>query len=456
LAATLAALIVLCISTSSSSAAAQFRPCKDAGSFPELSRSLCATFEVPLRAPGPAVGSAADRLDLFVRKFPASGRARATLWLIAGGPGESGASFYPFLDTLRRTFPGFDPVVPDHRGTGYSTRLCPKEEELSSPGGMALAGAEWSTCWQALNAAPDYARAFSITNAAYDLAYLIAAYRGVAPTYIYGVSYGTQLVLRTFRIAEPAVKGVILDSLVPPETSTRWDLSHRSQIVDSVGRQVLGSATADYEKLIASANAASLGDPKVFFGSLLDFPSARARIPDLITGLNHGDGTAVSSVKTALARIGETMTRYPQAPPSIPLVSVISVSENDARPAMTKADVTKEQQKLLFASSLPGLLVDPGLPLYAKDAFFGAEPKTLPRTLVLQGTLDPKTPLEGAQEHIALLRAAGPVSLVQVSDSPHFVLMSSPDCFEQAARSFIEGGTARAPACATPRFRPGF
>jgi pimeloyl-ACP methyl ester carboxylesterase len=454
-----APLIALWVSLSCQPAAArslQFRPCKDASSFPELSGSVCAAYEVPLRAPGTAVGTAADTLDLFVRKFPASGRSKGTLWLIAGGPGESGASFYPFLGTLRRAFAGFDLVVPDHRGTGYSTRLCPKEEELSSQDGMALAGAEWGSCWQALNSAPDYARAFSITNAAHDLADLIAAYRSSVPSYLYGVSYGTQLVLRTFQIAQPAMNGVILDSLVPPETSTVWDLSHRSQIVDGVGRRVLGDRAAVYEKLIASANAAALGDPKIFFGSLLDFPSTRARIPDLIAGLNRGDDAVLVPVKTTLTQIGNVLTRYPQSPPSIPLVSIISVSENDARPAMTKADVAKEEEKLLFSASLPGLLVNPGLPLYSKDTFFGGEPKALPRTLVLQGTLDPKTPLEGAQAHIAELKGVGQVSLVLVSGSPHFVLMTSPDCFEQAAKSFVAGRAIRAPSCASPRFRKGF
>ena len=84
---------------------------------------------------------------MFLRKFPAPRPAasRGTVWLVAGGPGESGASLYPMLPTLRRAFPGFDLVIPDHRGTGYSTRLCPQEEAVDSPGGMALAGAEWAT-----------------------------------------------------------------------------------------------------------------------------------------------------------------------------------------------------------------------------------------------------------------------------------------------------------------------
>jgi len=70
-------------------------------------------------------------------------RAGAGAGLIAGGPGESGASFYGMVAELRTTFPGLDLIMPDHRGTGFSTRMCPDEEAPGSPEGGALAGAEW-------------------------------------------------------------------------------------------------------------------------------------------------------------------------------------------------------------------------------------------------------------------------------------------------------------------------
>jgi pimeloyl-ACP methyl ester carboxylesterase len=141
-------------------------------------------FPAPLRAPGPRTGDAPEIVHLFVRRFPAVGKSHGAVWLLAGGPGESGAVFYPLITTLRASFPGLDLLVPDHRGTGFSTRLCSREEAANSPGGADLVGEEWASCWSTLNAAPDYARAFSTTNAAHDLALLMAAVRVPGPVYV--------------------------------------------------------------------------------------------------------------------------------------------------------------------------------------------------------------------------------------------------------------------------------
>ncbi|WP_313170785.1 hypothetical protein [Stenotrophomonas sp.] len=97
--------------------------CADADSAPALKGSLCVTTHVPLRHESPADGS----LKLFVRWFPAETvERRGEVWLLAGGPGESGASLYPVVATFRRAFPGYDLVIPDHRGVGRSERVaCP-------------------------------------------------------------------------------------------------------------------------------------------------------------------------------------------------------------------------------------------------------------------------------------------------------------------------------------------
>ncbi len=212
-----------------------FSPCPDAAKYPGLAGTLCGTVTAPLADKGAAAELAGKTVTLFVRKFPAPVPAKGTVWLVAGGPGESGASFYPFIDSLRRSFPGMDLLIPDHRGTGYSTRLCPAEEAADSPGGMALEGAEWGSCFPSLHSHGQEATQFTITNAAHDLKRLIEAVPDKKPVYLYGVSYGTQLVLRTLSLGNPAVRGVILDSLVPPQTGNEWDLSHRSQVVDEVG-----------------------------------------------------------------------------------------------------------------------------------------------------------------------------------------------------------------------------
>ncbi|PMQ15103.1 alpha/beta fold hydrolase [Janthinobacterium sp. AD80] len=458
-----------------------FTPCADTA----LPGSQCSGLNVPgsYDAQGRAVGDAdadAGAMHLFVRKIPAdlpAGQApKGSLWLVAGGPGESGASFYSLLPTLRRSFPGFEFLIPDHRGTGNSSRLCRVEESAQSPGGRALAGAEWSSCFAGINAMPAYAAQFSITTAARDLKALIEGERTATrqlrqpPVYLYGVSYGTQLVLRTLQLGPLPVQGVILDSLVPPQTDPRWDLSQRSQVVNAVGMQVLAQCDADpachaalgepaatlYRRVLdkVQADPALLaGIPgknlKNFLGGMLDVPAARARIPYLLRELDQGGAAELAAVRATLTEAAASLGSYPQSPPSIPLVSIISNAENNLQPSLrpgwSAADIEREEAGLLFTSPLPRILLGGGLPTYPRDAYFGQLPAHLPPTLVLQGTLDPKTPYAGAQAQVqALIQSkSGKVALASVRNAPHFILWTAPACFEQASQRFIAGKRVR-------------
>ena len=85
------ALGCLIAGTSQGSAIAEdrFAPCADAA-LPGLAGSVCATSSMPLRSDKPDAGA----IELFIRKFPSTGpTTTGQVWLIAGGPGESGASF---------------------------------------------------------------------------------------------------------------------------------------------------------------------------------------------------------------------------------------------------------------------------------------------------------------------------------------------------------------------------
>lgn len=437
-----------------------FAPCPDAKDRPEFASSLCARMAVPLD-----YRQQDDRrLSLFVRKFPAAQRSKGQLWLVAGGPGESGASFYPFLALLRAAAPGYDLMIPDHRGTGFSTRLCEAEEAIDSAGGTTLAGAEWASCFKTLNADADRTRAFSTSNAAHDLKALIDGLSQGRPTFLYGVSYGTQLVLRALTIAPPdRLDGVILDSLVPPETDPHWDLSHRSAVVDGVGRRVLascdrtpscrtslgGPASTAMREVIADPKLRSvLGDnPKYLFGAMLDVPEVRARIPVILADLRHGKVASLEEAKRRLGQVEATLLSYPQSSSSIPLVGLISGSESNARPNLTDAIVQREEREFLFASPLPGLLTRSSLPLYKRDDAFGRLPARTPPVLVLQGTLDPKTPIEGAAAQVTLLRKRGRVAQVTVNGAPHFLLFAAPNCLVPALSKFVENLHARSTVC---------
>lgn len=427
-----------------------FAECTDSGSHASLVATDCALINVPLDHAAPQAGT----VSLFVRKFPAKGLAQGQLWLVAGGPGESGASFYPFIETLRAAAPGFDLLIPDHRGTGFSTRLCPDEEAPVSLAGGALAGEEWGTCFDSLNAQADRTRAFTITNAARDLEVLISRLGTDGRTYVYGVSYGTQLVSRLLSLAPRAeIDGVILDSLVPLETDRQLDLSHRSAVTDWVGRAVLRDCDARPEcsqyfpegaaqsvrRLLERDDIEQLvdGNLKYQLAALLDFPETRAMIPNVIAGLQANDPAWLKYAINRLGMLGAVLAPYPQSASSIPLVSLISRSENNARPELTAEIVDSESKGYLFASPLPSLLLAGGVPTYQRDANFGIIPAAIPRSIVLQGTLDPKTPLHGAEAHVAKLKAAGEIDLIPVDRAPHFILMTAPTEFTRLVGEFI-------------------
>ena len=439
-------LLAAAISAAMPVAAQSFRSCEDAGNAPELASSLCASPKTPLDH---EVNDSAE-IDLFVRKFPAPDpqRRRGEIWLVAGGPGEAGASFYPVLSTLRRAFPDYDLIMPDHRGTGYSTKLCPEQEAPDSQDGILLAGEEWGPCIGFMHANAARSRAFTITNASRDLAGLITRYRQPGSVYVYGVSCGTQLVLRMMQTAPVELDGIILDGLVPAEANASLDLSHRTKVVDAVGRAMLTPAQQDrYRDLLLQTEPAWLKDVpgrdlRGFMGRLLNFPALRERMPAIIDGLSQGDTAPLSQTVEALRTELTSLSAFPQSPPSLPLVMLISGSEDNERQDLTRAIVAQEEQGSLFTSPLPGLLVDTPAPLYSRDTFYGHVPQNLPRTLVVHGTLDPNTPYHGARAHAAALSAAGAdITFSTVENGAHFLPLVAPGCFIQAASAFVSDQT---------------
>jgi pimeloyl-ACP methyl ester carboxylesterase len=343
-------------------------------------------------------------------------------------------------------------MIPDHRGTGNSSKLCPVEEAADSPDGMGLAGEEWGSCIGAFYQDPARAQAFTITNAARDLALLISRYREAGEVQVYGVSYGTQLVLRMMQVAPPALDGVILDGLAPLESAAQEDLGHRTAVVDAVGRALLDAEQeAAYAALLAGATPGTPwlaqvpgGDLRRFMGTLLTFPGLRSRIPAIVEGLSRGETAALERTHADLVAMAGELGRYPQSSPSLPLVMLISGSENNGRRDLDAATVAAEEKDALFVSPLPGFLAANPLPLYARDQWFGGAPASLPRTLVLHGTLDPNTPYEGAVAHVARLREAGPVQLSTVRGGAHFLLFVAPQCFVETAGAVVAGADAPA------------
>ncbi len=455
------ALSGLAMSASTHATPLKFNTCTDTEKHADLRATLCATVKVPLSHPDNSTDKSqtGEQIDLFIRKFPAIGPSKGRVWIINGGPGESGATTYTFIATLRRSFPHLDLLIPDHRGTGFSGKICPKEQAETSPGGIGLSGAEWATCFQAMHETAPRTRQFTITNAAHDLQYLIQAEHDNQPSYAYGVSYGTQLILRTLQLGKSPLKAIVLDSLVPQQGNSDYDLSRRSHVINQVGQQVLKQCDADpachqmmgqdaipvYHQLLADleqhperANEIPGKNLKRFLARLLDFPSARARIPYLIKDLAQGKNDELKAVNQKLDEILSVFGDYPQSPSSLPLTQIISGSENTLRPTISAQEVKENEKSLLFADGLAGFLTAPfSFPVYAQDRYFNQEPRTFPPILVMQGKLDPKTPYAGALLHVNALKANGPIQLVAAAKAPHFLLAFAPECFAKVSRAFI-------------------
>ncbi|HYE43723.1 MAG TPA: alpha/beta fold hydrolase [Caulobacteraceae bacterium] len=450
----LAALAVLtAAAVAPAASAAAFTPCADAGSHPALAGSQCLVETLPLDHATPSSGT----IDLFVRRFPAEGRRKGEVWLLAGGPGETGASLYPALANFRRAYPGYDLVVPDHRGTGFSSKICEKEEAPESPDGIGLAGQEWGPCIGAMHANVLRTQAFNTNNAARDLARLITVHRRPGKVHLYGVSYGTQLALRMLAISPVKLDGLVLDGLVPAFGVDRWDLSRRTAVVDAVGRATLSPAQqAALARLEADAVAAKPawlgdvpgGDLRRFMGMLLTFPEHRARIPSLIESLGRGDTTLLARMKVDLETAYAGLSAFPQSPPSMPLIMLINGSEMNSRRDLTRATIDAEAEGALFTSPIPGHLVGSPAPLYDRPAEYERLPAALPRTLVVHGTLDPNTPYEGALAHVAALRKAGKVEVTTVEGGAHYLALLDGDCFADSVARFVAG--RKAPARCTP------
>lgn len=188
------------------------------------------------------------------------------------------------------------------------------------------------------------------------------------------------------------------------------------------------------------------GRPKLFFGALLNSPDSRALIPDVIAGARAGDWSKLLEARERLERFGAPFAAA-QAASSIPLVSLISASENTARPDLTRDMVAAEEGDLLFTSSIPTQLLGGAAMAYPRDAAFGVTPRSLPPFLVLQGDMDPKTPYAGALAHAARLSSAGAVRFVRVEGAPHFVLLTAEACAVEEILSFTASAGAGERIC---------
>lgn len=458
-----------------------FGACPDADSASALAGTRCATLAVPHRyGEGQRDRSATgDSVEIFVRKFPAEGEARGTAWLLAGGP-QSGAMFYPFMETIRGAFPGLDVLVPDHRGTGLSTRICPEQETVDSPGGASLVGREWAACYRYMRSRPERVRSFSVTHDARDVGELMDRIGGDGPRYLFGTSYGTLVALRFLQAEVAELDGVVLGSAMPLVSDSTWAETRKARVADAAGHQLLARCDADagcrgllggdalerYRSVLddvekdepALPESLPGGDLKAFMGRLLNFPDAREWIPGLVASLAEGDTARLAAAVRALQKRGPVVD-FPAASLSVPKAHTVLASERVLRSDPSPEALDRTFAELEFVDRLPYQLaagIEAKLPTYEADRHHGTLPDTVPPTLVLHGTLDARTPFDGARTLASALDEVGPVELVGVRDAPHYLIAYAPECFARHVRAFVTGYDPRNAWCSEGGVRLGF
>ncbi|MDI3288758.1 alpha/beta fold hydrolase [Polyangium sp. 15x6] len=409
----------------------------------------CAMVDVPLdwEHPGGA------QMQVFVKRIPGTGTERRQVWLLTGGPGGSGAGLEEALAVpLQALSPSSDIYLVDHRGVGRSARLgCPDQEV---PGMDGIDPNEWAACLAHLDTTlgPDLGH-FNTTNAARDVGALIERTRAPGQeAHVYGVSYGTYWAQRYLQLFPDQPTSVTLDGLCQAglcslTTFDRW--------VDHVGRKFMGACGADAfcgGKLGAEPLAAmgafldgldekkcqgitdlgvTRGLAKQLFAALVATLETRPLVPALVY---RGHRCAPSDVAAFEHLIG-FLTAPPASSAANPdaylysqvlsfNVAISEMMELDPLP-LAEAQSIQDQAFFWTGDVATEYALFDAWPRYARDAYVGKYAPTTVPMLLMNGTLDPQTPLEFAEE-IAPNYTQPHQTFVTFPDAPHALVMRTP------------------------------
>lgn len=214
---------------------------------------VCGQLSVPLDRSGAQPGT----LSLRVAAEPRSKRHRGILIALTGGPGQGGVAsapgFQAALDPLLRTR---RLVVIDQRGTGGSNPLnCPA---VQSAGGLdPVVPSIVRDCAQRLG--PRRVR-YATADTVADLDALRAAF-GAAKAGVMGISYGTFVATQYARTYPDRVEQLILDSVVGADGIDAFLLDSHRRVARVLAEQCRGTrcrgATSDPAGDLASVAAAA-------------------------------------------------------------------------------------------------------------------------------------------------------------------------------------------------------
>lgn len=431
-------------------------PCPLSSDDAEGSEALCATIPVPLDWNDPN----GAKIDFFVKKIPAEEQpARGQLWMLNGGPGYSGADFEGKVKAVT-----VDVYLPDHRGTGRSSRLgCPEQEADASPDGYWVNDAELAPCLDHMKMEwGDNVLGFTTTNAARDVGEVIEATRKADDKILVsGGSYGSMWANRYLQIYPDQSSGVVLDAFAVGLLLTRDD-----QYFNELGQRWMDACGADpvcgaklgpdpWGAMTAALGALESGAcPEIlaqgwdrdelhlfwsFFFYTWEYRSLIAPMVYRIARCEPRDVTAMQNLRDVFTQ--------PMAPTasqrffSMLLSTHVMLSELWEDPPPTAAELEAYQSAANVAHGIaaPAQALYDAWPRYPKDAYAGGLADTNVPILMMRGEYDfiPMSAIEPAVEHFS---STG--TFVEIPGSPHSPYaappaMGGPSCGTQILVQFF-------------------
>lgn len=381
-------------------------------------RAECADVEVPLDWAQPE----GRKVTFFVKRLLGSAPGvHEQLWLLQGGPGGAGDGLETLVNELSKdpALDSFDIYVPDHRGTGRSAFLdCPEARKFP-PFDYAGCAAEAEKAWGKEGFAT-----FTTTTAAKDLGDTIERVRTPGQNvHVYGVSYGTYWAQRYLQLYPKQPAAVTLDSMCGPGLCNYLTIGYW---FDRVGKKLMAECAADAtcgaklgpDPAAKVAEAIGAADKKTCAGlkgvngdmlrQVFTWFVARVELRALIPAVVHRalrcNAEDVTALTTFVSSVRSMTSGGFSYAPSEDLSSAvlgfhIAFSEMTPSPMTTRAELSKMLEGAIFTKDDPSLYdAYESWPKYARDENVGKYPQTQAAMLLLNGTLDPQTPQEFAQE----------------------------------------------------------
>jgi pimeloyl-ACP methyl ester carboxylesterase len=432
---------------------------------------VCSEVDVPLDRTGAVAGT----IPLHVEVLPSQGVQRGVMFLVAGGPGQGSARTFDLGSSynaafFRFLFPGYTLVAYDDRGTGSSGLLrCSGAEAAVSADQAAQFVAD---CATALGPQRDF---YGTADHADDLE-AVRQSLGVDRIAIWGVSYGTKLAL-AYALAHPDhVERLLLDSVVPPESSDPFGAGVLQAMPATLAAYCNGgacrTATADFAgDVVAVANQLAAQplrgrvrqangrtvvvelDALNFLGMVVGAdlsPGLAAELPAAVQAARAGDPQPLLRL-ALLETLGGT---EPAADLSVALYLATVCRDGpfpwqsdtalSDRPALAQAALAALPTGSFgpfgtWASGLSNVDTCVTWPSPSGGDTLGAGPLPDVPVLALSGGLDLRTPTAGAAAVVALFPHG---QLLVVPGVGHSVLTSSlSGCPQNAVHSWMLGGT---------------